>query len=824
MTPFRSALRPSAWWIEIRHAARRLRRRPGHSAASIVTLALGIAASVSVFALVYGVLLSPLPYPDSDRIVEVDHTATRLDVEGGLGITYGFYRFYEEHLRSAESLAMYSQYEATLTGEGNPVRLSAARATPSLAQVLGTAPVLGRWFTDEEGGAGEPPTVLLSHGLWQDRFGSDPSVVGRTLMLNGVAHEVVGVMPPSFAFPARGVALWTPREVPAAGIGGWNERAVARLAPGATPASLGEEIESVLPLLREFDDDAGRVRSYLDEAGVVPRVRTLKESVVGDVRTTLWILLGTVGFVLAVAIANVANLFLVRAEEGGRDSALRAALGAGRIRIAQGHLAEALLVTGAGAAGGVALAAAAVRVVRARAPVNIPRLDEVALDPVVLGVAGGVALLAALAMGILPALRRDGDVVERLKDAGGRALGGGSGLRGRNVLVAAQVALAFVLLVGSGLLLRTFAELRSVELGFSERQGLTVRIALPSSEYPDRAAAARLHETLRERLRAVPGVTSVASVASCLPLSGHLCWGDVLSVEGRPTQSDEAPNVTGARAISTDYFSTLGIPVRGRAIEASDAADGARVAVLSESAAQAHFPGEDPIGRRVSFGSDDGGWYTVVGVAGDVRTDVGLENLTSLIYLPVLPDGTDGPPPHDMAYVLATDVPPATITGAVREVVGGVDPDLPVAEVASLEERIDRATAPAAFALTLVGLAGLMSLLLGAVGVYAVTAYAVSRRTAEIGVRIALGARASDVRSMIFRQNGTSVVVGAALGLVGAVGLTRLMTGMLYGVSAGDPGTYAAAMLLMICVAGIALWLPARRGARVDPAVAMRAE
>lgn len=823
MSRLRAVLRPSAWWVEIRHAARRLRRHPGHSGAAVLTLALGVAASISVFALVHGVLLSPLPYPESDRIVEVDHVGTRLDVDGGLGITYGFFRFYEQRVRSAESLALYSEYRATLTGEGEPARLNAARATPSLASVLGTEPVLGRWFVEGEGDAGEPQTTLLSHGLWRDRFGADPSVVGQTIRLNGVSHEIVGVMPESFTFPASRIELWTPRAVPATGIGGWNDRAVARLASGATPASLEEELRSVIPRLREASDDPDLVRSYLDEAGVVPRVRTLKEGIVGDVRATLWILLGTVGFVLAVAVANVANLFLVRAEQGARDSAVRTALGAGRLRIAQAHLAEALLVTGTATGVGVALAAAAIRVVRARAPVNIPRLQEVGLDPVVLGVAAGVAILAALALGILPALRGDRDVVRRLKDAAGRATGGGGGLRGRNALVATQVALALVLLVGSGLLLRTFAELRSVDLGFAQRDALTFRVALPGSDYPDRTAAARFHETLAARLAALPGVTSAAAVASCLPLSGNLCWGEVLRVEGRDPQPEGSPIVTGTRAVSPGYLSTLGVRVRGRGIQTVDAADEARVAVLSESAAAAHFPGEDAIGRRVSFGGD-GDWYTVVGVAGDVRVDVGLESLTNVIYLPVLEDGADGPPPHDMAYVLSTDVAPAAVAGPVREAVADLDPSLPVAQMESLEERIARATAPAAFALVLVGLAGLMSLVLGAVGVYAVTAYAVSRRTSEIGLRMALGARTSDVRAMILRQNGASIAAGAALGLAGAAALTRLMTGMLYGVSAHDPVTYATATLLMVCVGGLALWLPARRGSRVDPAVAMRAE
>jgi predicted permease len=582
-------------------------------------------------------------------------------------------------------------------------------------------------------------------------------------------------------------------------------------------------MQAVLPRLRAANDDPERVRGYLDEAGVFPSVASLKASVVGDVRATLWILLGTVGVVLLIAVANVANLFLVRSQESQRESAVRAALGAGRLRLAREFLAETGLLAGSACALGLGAAWVAVAVLRERAPVNIPRLDEVRLDAVSVGVSAVVCLLTALLLGIVPALgRRTRDMAATLKDASGRATAGPHRVRGLSLLVTTQVALALVLLVGSGLLFRTFQALRAVDLGFSERDALTFQVGLPPAAY-DRVAAIRFHDALLERLAALPGVESAAIVGQCLPLSGDMCWGETLEVEGRPAPAGEMPKVTGVRVVSPGYFGTLGIPVRGRGIEAEDVRSGAPGAVLSESAAHAYFPGEDPIGRRLSFG-DDPVWFTVVGVAGDVRSRVATDEFTSLIYLPVRADVTDGPPPHNVAYAVTTTLPPASIASAVRAAVAEADPDVPLGDVRALADLIDSATAPTAFTLALVGLAALLSLVLGTVGVYAVVAYSVSRRTPEIGVRMALGARASDVRRMVVRQGGAAVVVGAAAGLAGAFALTRLIESMLFGVSATDPLTYAAVTALMLAVAAAAMWLPARRAARVDPVRALRSE
>jgi predicted permease len=816
----------SGTWQDVRHAARRLRRRPSFTVTTVLTLGVGIAAATSVFSLVHGVVLSPLRYSDADRIVEVDHAGPGIGADRGLGITFGFYRYYAAHARSAEALAMYSYLEQTLTGRGEPVRLKGALATPSLNAVLRVRPHVGRWFTPADAQPGAPLTVVLSHRLWQERLGGAASVIGRSIDLGGEQREIVGVMPATFAFPTPEQAFWIPRGVPATRVGGWNERAVARLAPGADAATLQRELVSLLPAMRETTDDPARLSTYLDDARITPLVVPLKDSVVGDVRATLWILLGTVGFVLLIAVANVANLFLVRAEEGQRESAVRVALGAGRGRIVRAFMVETLLVSCAAAAVGVAAAASAIRILRLRAPVNVPRLDEVGLDPTVLLVVLLTTIAAAVLLGLLPALRVRSDPGAALAEGGRRSTAGRVRRRGRDVLMATQVALALVLLIGSGLLFRTLRELRAVDLGFTERQALTFDIGLPSSRYESRAAAKAFQDRLLERLQALPGVTSVGAVGRCLPLIGYMCWGDTLEAEGHPTIEGQVPPVTGARIASTDYFRALGIDMRGRAFTPADATGAATVAVLSRAAADAYFAGEDPLGRRIRFGSE-GPWHTIVGVAANVRGKVETSEddaLRRVIYLPMLPEAEDGPGPEQLTYVVSTSVPPTSLVSAVRRVVAEMDPGIPLAQVRTIQQVIDRATAPTAFALTLIGLAAAIALLLGAVGVYAVLAYAVSCRTGEIGVRMALGARAADVRAMVLRQGGSIVVIGIVVGLVAAFGLTRLMAGMLYGISATDPVSYAALTGFMVVIAGLALWLPARRASKVSPLEALRSE
>jgi putative ABC transport system permease protein len=823
----RADVRADGGWggtlLDVRHAQRRLLRRPGFAVAAVLTLAVGMAGATAVFSLVYGVVLSPLPYPQSDRIVVIDHSGSGISIEEGLGVTYGFFRFYEARVRSTESMATYVTSDETLTGSSEPVRVPVARTTAALGSVLGVAPALGRWLVAADAEEGAPETVVVSDRVWRDRFGGDPGLIGTTIQLSGSPRTVVGVMPAGFGFPNENVEFWTPLAVPETGIGGWNQQAVARLAPGRTPEGLEREMASLLPILRQNNDDPALILSYLDEAKILPRIVTLKESLVGNVRAMLWVLLGTVGIVLVIAVGNVANLFLVRAEEGRREAAVRTALGARRGQVVRGFMLESLFVTLAASAAGIVLASIGVRLLRLRAPIEIPRLAEVGMDPAVVAAAIGTAIVTALIIGLIPSLRTPASLPSALKEGSSRSTSGRERMRRRNALVAIQVALALMLLIGSGLLFRTFQQLRAVELGFTTRQALTFELGLPSTRYGDPAAMKAFHESLLEELRALPGVEAAAAIAQCLPLTPNMCWGEIFEAEGYPTPEGSVPPVTGARLATADYFSSIGIAVRGRTFDASDGSAEPRVAILSESAANAYFGSDDPLGGRIRI-TDSEQWYTIVGVASDVQATISTDEFQRLIYLPLTPVRAGGPSPAVMRYVLRTAVPPTALVPAVRGVVADADPLIPLADALPLRQIIDEAAGPTAFALTLIGIAALTALLLGAIGLYAVLAYVVSGRTREIGLRMALGATAADVRRLVLRQGIGVVLGGVVAGWAGAIGLTRFMRGMLHGVSATDPLSYAVVTLILLGVAGVALYLPARRASSVDPAEAFRTD
>ena len=822
-------LDPGGAWvgscIDLRLALRRLARRPSFSLTAIATLGLGLGAATAVFTLVHGVLLRPLPYPEAEGIVAVDHGGKGIGIDRGLGVTHGVYRFYQERTGSLDALGMYGWTGQILTGAGEPVRLASVRATPSLGEVLGVAPRLGRWFTPDDVRPGAPRTIVLSHALWRERFGGDEGVVGRVVQLDEVPHEVVGVMPRDFTFPDREASLWTPLPVPETGLGGWNFKAVGRLAPGSDATAAERELTALLPKLREVSDDPARVEAYLDEAKVYPRVVGLQEEVVGDLRATLWVLLGAVGFVLVIAVANVANLFLVQAEERRRATAVRAALGAGGVRLLRGFLAESGVLALLAGSVGLSLAWIAVAALRATAPIQVPRLQEAHLDPTVVGACLGGCVAAALLLGPLALLAARGSAeAVGLREGASGAISVRRRVHGRSVLVGVQVALALVLLIAAGLMFRTFDHLRRSDLGFTERQALTFEVALPESRYASRARAGDFHDRLLGRLAALPGVEAAGAVGRCLPLTGHMCWGETLVAEGFPRPEGELPPVTGVRIATPGYFATLGIPVRGRVFRPGDESRAASPAILSEAAAAAYFHDADPIGRRISFRDEEPSWYTVVGVAADVRARVGSDDFLRTVYLPMRDETDDGPPATAMSYVLRTAVPPTSLVAAVRAAVGELDPLVPLAEVRSLRQVIGKALAPTTFTLALLAVAGSLALLLGMVGLYGAVAYGVSRRRAEIGVRLAVGASGPDIVRMILRQGGAVVLAGTAVGLAGALALSRLMESLLVGVSPTDPLSFSLLTALLLAVATGALWLPARRAARVSPSTALRSE
>ena len=741
----------------------------------------------------------------------------------GLGFTPGLVYHISRHQHTMAAVGAYSSDAVTVTGEGDPERVRRALVTPSLGEVLSVPPERGRWFLEGDGESGAPPVVVLSHALWSRRYGSDPAIVGRTILIDNTPTEVVGVMPPSFRFPDDEVRLWLPLHLDeTTALGGFWLQVVGRMRVGITPSEVKSETQALYRGLAEsFPDEPGRIRWMLEDVGITALVTSLKSSVVGQVARTLWILLGTVGIVLLIACANVANLFLVRAESRQREVAVRGALGAGRLDQVYDALVEGILLSGLGGLVGLVLAQGAVRLLVSHGPATLPRLQEVGVDGSVLVFALGVMTLAGLAFGAIPLLRRDASIVGTLRATSG-ATADRVRVRGRSVLVAGQMALAVVLLVGSGLMVRSFMHLRAMDAGFDASPDiLTLSFGLPPSEYPHGADAAAFSQALVTGIQGLPGVEA-AGVVTCLPLDGW-CNGNHLSVEGRVVPEGTLPPVVAVRRAGPGYFRTMGIEVlEGRALERADMEGEAPVVVISRSLARDYFPQEDPLGRRVAVGSDTT-WSTVVGVVEDVPAMDLMHVADPLIYFPLMGPANTGVSARSGAVAVRARNAVGLLS-AIRDRVATVDPDVAIARVRTTDRIVADASARMAFTMVLLVLAGGVALVLGVVGIYGVISYLVGRRRAEIGVRMALGARPSEVRWMVVRGGAQVAGVGLAVGMAAAFGLTRLMVALLFDVEPTDPFTYAVVGLGLFGVALLAAWVPARRAASTDPARALRAE
>ncbi|HET9983342.1 MAG TPA: ABC transporter permease [Longimicrobiales bacterium] len=820
----------------VRHAARRLLRAPVFAAASILTLTFGIGAATGVFSLVDGVLLRPLPYAAPDRLVDLSHTlalsgVARVDQSDA---TYLYYR------RESHVFTDIAAYQAAAVNLASPSgdaasaeRVAAARVSAGLFRVLGVAPSRGRAFLESEDGPGAAPVALIGERLWKRKYGGDPGIVGRRLEIDGVSREVIGIVPASFRFPAAGTELWLPVGIDPARTESaiFDYRAVARLRPGVTAAAAAAELQRLLPRVPEAF--AGRLTAAaIAQIKMRAVVRPLRDVVVGDVGPALWVVLGSVGFVLLAACANVANLFLVRAEGRRRELAVRRALGAGRGRIVAEFLSEGLVLAAAGGALGVAAAAAGVRVLRSlEAGISIPRLDEIGVDGVALGVAAGLTLLAALLVSALPALRSARLAVSAaLNEASRSATAGRRQTRAQHVLIVAQVALALVLLAGAGLMARSFARLRAVQPGFDAAHALTFRIALPDAAYPVPDDAARLLVRALDEIAALPGVQAAGAVTK-LPLADEARRDTAVFIEGQPPATG-IPNVHQVAYASPGYFRALGIPlVAGRAFERPDPGHARLEVIVSRALADRYWRG-DAVGKRVRL-MPQGPWLTIVGVAGNVRGTALDQPPDETVYLPLVSAGAaaagDAPgdprwAPHDAAFVVRGAGDATRLAARIAAVVRGLDPAVPVYGVRPMTEVVAGAAARTSFTLLLLGIASAVALALGAVGIYGVISYVVSLRAREIAVRLALGARPAHVRRMVARQAVAVGAVGIALGLVAALATTRFMATLLFGVAPTDPATLAGAAALLLAVALAASWLPARRAAATDPARALRAE
>jgi putative ABC transport system permease protein len=809
---------------ELRQAFARLRRSPGFSAAAALSLALAIAANVSIFAVVERVIMNPLPYPSSDRLVMLDFGIRNIPA-GFNSITTRQYFHYADHTRTMSALAVYRTEERTLTGERAPERILIARTTPSLAAVLRVAPIAGGWLPpDAQRGAA--PAAVLSYGLWNRRFGADPDVIGRAVTLNGVAVTVVGVMPATFAFPNAQIELWIAEPFPpSTGDDSFSFTGVGRLQDGVSLEQLRAELNQLSQALHAVAPGNGY-------NGIPSTALTLRDFMVGPISAALWILLASAGVVLLVACANIANLFLVRSEARQREIGVRRALGAGTGGIAGYFFAESALLSLAGAALGLAAAWYGVKALVALGPATLPRLNEVRLATIHVLFTIGLAAIAALVFGLVPLARLGSSRVPLHDKARGTTTSRRSH-RTRQVLMAGQVALALVLLVASGLLFRSFVRLRAVDPGFDASSALTFQIGLPRSEYAERTKITGTHQRILDRLSALPGVR-FASAVNCLPISGRgFCGGAPLFAEGEtaPARSgDSGRPIVAIRPVAASFFDAMGMrPVMGRGITKTDIDTNDPVAVVNDTLVRAAFPGQNPLGKRIRLGphllSNPPLWFTIVGVVKTTPT-IALAEARPVpkMYVPMFATRDVWPAVDVMTYVVRTSAPPLGLTSAARNAVREVDPNLALAQVRTLQDYLDAAAAPRAFTMVLIIIAAIAALLLGVIGIYGVMSYIVTQRTGEIGVRLALGAAPGTVAGMIVRQGGLVALVGIAVGLATAFAGSRLIASLLYGVSARDPGVFAAATVTLMSVALVACWLPARRAASVDPLVALRTE
>jgi predicted permease len=817
---------------ELRPTLRRLRKAPGFTAVSILTLALGIGGTTAAFSVVDAVLLRPLPYREPEQLVGLWHTAP------GLGMPQveqsdASYTQYQKATRSFASIASYSYTSVNLTGVEQPERIQVADATASLLPTLGVNPMLGRWYTAAEDRPGAPHVVVLSSALWQRRFGGDARAIGRTIQLDGIAYEVIGVMPPSFHYPDTRTELWRPMRIDPARLnsGNFNRNAIGRLRAGVTLEAAAHEMQPLL--MRMPDEMAGPItRGMLEQARIQVVLRPLRDDVIGDVRPVLFTVLGTVAFVLLIACANVANLFLVRAEARQKEIAVRTAIGATPGHVARLYLGESLVLTVSGAALGIFLAWGAVRALLRLAPAGLPRAEEISIDATTLGVAVLIAAVAGLFFGALPFVRAGkSDLVSTLKDASRGSSVGRERQRVRNAFVVAQVALALVLLVGSGLMARSFQRLRAVDPGFRAENALTMRLALPDREYADPLRTVGILQQLVDRIAALPGVR-VAAITTKLPLAVEGHNGNGVWVEDHPTSPDAVPSIHSMAQVTDGYFAAMGIPIiEGRTLARIDQGRATREMLVSRAFAKHFWPNGSAIGKRIKAGGPDSPWSTIVGVVGDVHDEALTKPADEMIYQPLLalqqamPNDPDTLyAPRGLSVVVRTAGSPTAITAAVRREIAATDANLPLALVRTLDSIVTSAMARTSFTLVMLGVAAFVALLLGAIGIYGVISYMVSLRTREIGVRMALGAQRGQVRGMVVRQGLTLALAGVAIGLASAVALARLIASLLYEVAPTDPLTLGGVSAALLAVAALASWLPARRAAKIDPVEALRGD
>ena len=815
---------------DLRYAIRLLFREPIFTLVALVTLALGVGANSAIFAVVNAVLLRPLPYHDPDRLVLIEETIAKL-APNGITVPAPDVVDFQRQTQAFESVAGFASRSMDLTGDGQPQRIRVLRASAELLPLLGVAPAMGRTFTHDEDRPGSG-VMVIGDRLWRGRFAGDRAVVGRSVNLDRRSVTIIGVMPKGFEFPLPGmphgetVDIWVPMgftQDELASIGdNFNFGVIGRLKPGVSLARAGTDVSAVAQRIHEKYPVSAQAEFQLDA-----KVTSVGERVVRDSRSLLWLLAGAVGLVLLIACANVANLLLSRSAGRERELAIRVSLGAGRARLLRQLLTESLLLAVGGGLLGLALAAWLTDALARAIPASVPRASEVSLNWNVVGFTLVVSVFAGLLFGILPALMAArGHEASRLKSAVRGATAGVGRSRLRGLLVMSEVALSLVLLIGSGLLVRSFLALRAVDPGFDTEHLLTAGVALPSASYRDAASIRGFYQRLLGEIEAMPGTSSAG--AATMPLLS-IQWTHLFAVKDSREERTAAPPLSSHSLVLGNYFQALGIPLHhGRLFDSRDRAGNERVLIVNETLARKFFPGEDPVGKQIKWGSQQstGPWLTIVGVVADSKNN-GLQNAAHpQTYEPYLQMEDDGLVEIGRAMTLTVKaaMEPAALTSAVRSAVGRLDRELPVTRLQTARASVEKSLAPVSFQTALVGAFAALALLLAAIGIYGVVSYAVAQRTQEIGLRMALGATRGSVLSLVVGHGMRFVFAGVAIGLGAALALSRVMKGFIYGVTATDAVTFVAAPVMLCLVALIASIAPARRASGVDPLVALRHE
>jgi putative ABC transport system permease protein len=809
---------------DLRFGARTLGRNPGFAAVAILTLALGVGANAAIFSVVNAVLLRPLPWSEPGRTVMIWSRWTAFEKTW---VSDGEVNGYRKESRTVADVGAWDDGQVNLTGDGEPERVSAGSVTANLFSVLGATPIKGRVFTPQEDVPNGPRVAIIGYGLWQRRYGGDPSMIGRTIQINGAAHEVVGIMPADFVLPTdfqnpAPSVLWTPNGWDSASTDHGNHGfyAAARLQPGTTVAQAREELHTIA-------QNWTRQGLYPPQMQFDTIVVSLRDEVVGTVRRAILLLFGAVGFLLLIACANVANLLLARAEARQREMAVRTALGAGAARVVRQLLTESLVLAGISACAGLALAWIGVRLLAWWNPSSIPRVAGTSVDWRVLLFTVGVALFTTVIFSVAPAVRLlRVDLADSMREGGGNATTGTGRARFRNGLVVAEMALAVVLLVGAGLMLRTLWSLQRIDLGFNPAGVLTMRISLPSGSYPDALQVVGFYARLEDRIAATPGVTAVGAARS-LPLGSTI--GDFgLMVDGYVP-----PPGTNAKGdwqiVTAGYLPAIGEQVvRGRGIERTDTSDSQLVGLINEEMARRYWSGRDPIGGRFRIGGrSDRPWVTVAGIVKDVHHNGVTDIVKEKFYIPHTQwhrSLGNANLIRAMTLVVRTQGNPSALTSQVKKTIRDLDPNLPVADVRTMEDVVGGAMSTPRFTSVLLSIFAALALTLSAVGIYGVLSYVVSRRTREIGIRVAIGAGRGQVLKMVLRSGVSLALYGILAGLVLAFGVTRLLGGLLHGVRPADPATFAVVAVALTAVAVLASVVPAWRASRVDPVVALKSE